>query len=191
MRLEHIKAVAFDLDGTLLDSLPDLLAAANAMRTNMGMPALESAHLQQYVGDGISSLVHRAMTNERDVLAPHAEWERGFRFFVQYYLDHLAERTTVYPGVTTGIGLLKALHLPLAIITNKFERLAQPMLQQLGLADDFALIIGGDTLAEKKPSALPLLHTCQVLGVLPTELLMVGDSENDVLAARNAGCPLY
>ncbi|TDR73068.1 phosphoglycolate phosphatase [Paludibacterium purpuratum] len=190
MKLEHIKAIAFDLDGTLVDSLPDLIAAANAMRDHLGMPALQHARIREHVGDGIASLVHRAITDERDTLAAHEQWEQGFRFFVQYYRQHLTVHTTVYPGVTTALGLLKALQLPLAVVTNKSERLAQPLLQELGLADDFALIIGGDTLPEKKPSALPLTHTCQAFGVQPSELLMVGDSANDVLAARNAGCPV-
>ncbi|MBV8047048.1 MAG: phosphoglycolate phosphatase [Paludibacterium sp.] len=190
MKLEHIKAIAFDLDGTLVDSLPDLIAAANAMRAHLDMPALQHARIREHVGDGIASLVHRAITDERDALAPHDQWEQGYRFFVQYYRDHLTVHTTVYPGVTTGLGLLKALNLPLAVVTNKSERLAQPLLQELALADDFALILGGDTLAEKKPSALPLLHVSQAFGVQPGELLMVGDSANDVLAARNAGCPV-
>ncbi|BEV71216.1 MULTISPECIES: phosphoglycolate phosphatase [unclassified Paludibacterium] len=190
MKLEHIKAIAFDLDGTLVDSLPDLIAAANAMRAHLGMPALQHDRIREHVGDGLASLVHRAITDERDALAPHEQWEEGFRFFIQYYRAHLTVGTTVYPGVTTGLSLLKALQLPLAVVTNKSERLAQPLLQELSLADDFALIIGGDTLPEKKPSALPLLHTSQSFGIAPAELLMVGDSANDVLAARNAGCPV-
>jgi phosphoglycolate phosphatase len=160
------------------------------MREHFGMPPLRHARIREHVGDGIASLVHRAITDERDTPAPHDQWEQGYRFFVQYYREHLTVQTTVYPGVTTGLGLLKALHLPLAVVTNKSERLAQPLLQELSLADDFALIIGGDTLAEKKPSALPLLHVCQSFGVQPGELLMVGDSANDALAARHAGCPV-
>lgn len=190
MKLEHIKALAFDLDGTLVDSLPDLVAAANAMRAHLGMPPLHDARIRAHVGDGIASLVHRAITDARDGLAPHTQWEDGFRFFVQYYRQHLTVHSTVYPGVTTGIGLLKALKLPLAVVTNKSERLAVPLLQELSLADDFGLVIGGDTLPEKKPSALPLLHTCQAFNVAPEALLMVGDSANDVLAARAAGCPV-
>lgn len=190
MKLDHIKALAFDLDGTLVDSLPDLTAAANAMRAHFGLPPLDDARIASHVGDGIASLVHRAITDKRDGSAAHEQWEEGFRFFVQYYRQHLTVHTTVYPGVTTAIGLFKALQLPLAVVSNKSERLAVPLLQELGLADDFGLILGGDSLPEKKPSALPLLHTCQVYNVAPETLLMIGDSANDVRAARAAGCPV-
>jgi len=190
MNLKHIKAVAFDLDGTLIDSLPDLVAAANAMRQHLGLPPLENQRVREHVGDGIGVLVHRSITDERDTQAETSLWEQGFSFFVQYYRQHLTTLTEVFPGVTTGIGLLKALNLPLAIITNKPEGLTLPLLHELGLADDFALILGGDSLAEKKPSALPLQHTCQVLNVQPADLLMVGDSQNDVAAARAAGSPV-
>ncbi|GGY17698.1 phosphoglycolate phosphatase [Paludibacterium paludis] len=187
MTFTHIKAVAFDLDGTLVDSLPDLAASANAMRAHLGLPHLEAERIMSHVGDGIASLVHRAITDERDGKADEARWSDGFRFFVSHYREHLAERTTVYPGVVTGLELLRALQLPLVVITNKSERLAVPLLAALKLDNDFSLVIGGDTLPDKKPSALPLLHACQTLRIEPGELLMVGDSPNDILAARNAG----
>lgn len=190
MTLQHIQAIAFDLDGTLVDTLPDLVAAANAMRQHLDMPPLSDERIRSHVGDGIASLVHRAITDERDGQAEHAVWEQGFRFFVQYYRQHLTVFSTVYPGVTTAIGLLKTLNLPLAIVSNKSERLALPLLQELGLADDFCLVLGGDSLPQKKPSPEPLLHTCKVLNIQPQALLMVGDSHNDVLAARAAGCPV-
>ncbi|MEN6079166.1 phosphoglycolate phosphatase [Chromobacterium piscinae] len=187
MNLKNIKAVAFDLDGTLVDSIPDLADAANAMREHLGLPPLDPERIKSHVGDGIASLVHRAITDERHAEADGPLWERGYRFFVQRYSERLAVRTTVYPGVLDGLALLRALKLPLVIVTNKSERLAVPLAEQLGLRDLFSLILGGDTLPEKKPSALPLLHCCQVLGIQPQELAMVGDSANDVAAARAAG----
>lgn len=187
MNLKHIKALAFDLDGTLVDSIPDLAAAANAMREHLGLPALTDLRIQEHVGDGIASLVHRAITDERHGKADAAVWEQGFNFFVRYYHAHLTDNTTVYPGVRDGLGLLRALQLPVVVITNKSEYLAVPLLEQLDLRDAFSLIIGGDTLAEKKPSALPLQHVCDVLGIQTSELAMVGDSENDILSARAAG----
>lgn len=187
MTAKHIKAVAFDLDGTLVDSIPDLAAAANAMRQHLGLPALAELRIQQHVGDGIASLVHRAITDERDAQAESALWERGFTFFVQYYREHLSVHSRVYDGVSDALGLLRTLQLPQVVITNKSERLAVPLLEQLGMASSFSMILGGDSLPEKKPSAMPLLHACQTLGIRPEELAMVGDSVNDVLAARQAG----
>ncbi|QEL55147.1 phosphoglycolate phosphatase [Chromobacterium paludis] len=187
MNLKSIQAVAFDLDGTLVDSIPDLANAANAMRAHLGLPPLEPERIKSHVGDGIASLVHRAITDERHAEADGHIWERGYRFFVQHYREHLADQTTVYAGVRDGLALLRALKRPLVVITNKSERLAVPLLEQLELRDPFSLILGGDTLPEKKPSALPLLHACQVLGIQPNELAMVGDSPNDVSAARAAG----
>lgn len=187
MTAKHIKAVAFDLDGTLVDSIPDLAAAANAMREHLGLPALAELRIQQHVGDGIASLVHRAITDERDGQADAALWERGFTFFVQYYREHLSVYSQVYQGVHDALGLLRALQLPQVVITNKSERLAVPLLEQLGMASAFSMVLGGDSLPEKKPSAMPLLHVCQTLGIRPDELAMVGDSHNDVLAARAAG----
>jgi phosphoglycolate phosphatase len=160
------------------------------MRAHLDMAPLQHARIQEHVGDGIASLVHRAITDERETLADHDTWSRGFQFFVQYYRQHLSTLSSIYPGVITGLELLKALKLPLAVVSNKSERLALPLLQQLQLADDFSLILGGDSLAEKKPSPLPLLHACQTLGVEPGALLMVGDSANDVQSARAAGCPV-
>jgi len=187
MTLSHIRAVAFDLDGTLADTIPDLAAAANAMRLHFDLAPLLAERIQSHVGDGIASLVHRALTDERDGQAPIETWQAGFAFFVKYYHEHLCDYSRLYLGVEAGLDLLRARQLPLVVITNKSERFAVPLLQQLGLADRFSLILGGDSLPEKKPSALPLLHACEVLGIKPNELAMVGDSANDVLAARAAG----
>lgn len=182
------RAVAFDLDGTLVDSITDLAAAANAMREALGMAPLPQARICTHVGDGVATLVHRALTDAHDGEAPQALWEQGFALFVQHYRTHLADHTRPYPGVTEALGLLKQLQLPLAVVTNKSSRLAMPLLEQLGLAGYFCMVLGGDSLPEKKPSAMPLLHVAEQLALKPGQLLMVGDSANDVLAARAAGC---
>lgn len=185
-----IEALAFDLDGTLVDSLPDLAAAANAMREHFGLPRLSDARVASHVGDGLAKLVHRTLTDERDGVAEPAQWEAGLAFFARHYREHLADLTRPYAGVVEALELLRARRLPLAVVTNKPAGFAVPLLEQLGLAGHFSLILGGDSLPEKKPSALPLTHTAEVLGVAPERLAMVGDSINDVLAARAAGCPV-
>lgn len=185
---EHIRAVAFDLDGTLVDSIGDLAAAANAVRGSEGLPPLDGETLASFVGDGIGVLVRRTLSGSRDGVVDEAQWQRGLAVFVDYYSRHLSVFSRPYAGAATALSLLKSLGLPLAVVTNKSELLAVALLRQLDLADDFSLIVGGDTLSERKPAALPLLHTAEVLGVAPEELAMVGDSANDMLAAKAAGC---
>ena len=186
-RLQQVQAIAFDLDGTLVDSITDLAAAANAMRVELGMPPLPQETIRSHVGDGMGRLVHRALTNQRDVLADEALWQQGFAAFVRHYDAHLSTHTRPYPDVTAALALLRQSGLPLAVITNKAERFAVKLLQQLNLDSYFSLIVGGDTLPEKKPSPQPLLHVADVLHLAPTQLAMVGDSRNDILAAKAAG----
>ena len=187
--IEHVQAAAFDLDGTLCDSLPDLAAAANAMRVSLNLPPLPQPTVESYVGDGIAVLVHRALTGNVDGRAEEKLWAQGFTLFVQYYAEHIADRTHAYPETEAGLGLLKSLGIPLAVITNKNEVLAVKLLEALGLSDYFSLVLGGDSLPEKKPSPAPLLHAAEVLGVPVENMIMVGDSRNDILAAKAAGCP--
>ncbi|KES13344.1 putative phosphatase [Snodgrassella alvi SCGC AB-598-P14] len=187
MKWNDIHAIAFDLDGTLVDSIADLCAAANHMRAELGLSPLPESELTTYVGDGLSSLVHRALSGDRDGLVDETIWTQGFTAFISYYRTHLSVHTRPYPEVETALALFRARGLPLAVITNKNEILAVELLCELGLADSFSLVVGGDTLAEKKPSPMPLLHTAEVLGVPIGNLLMVGDSANDILAAKAAG----
>ncbi|MBF0803461.1 MULTISPECIES: phosphoglycolate phosphatase [unclassified Neisseria] len=186
--IKHVQAVAFDLDGTLCDSVPDLAAAANATRQHMGLPPLPEHTVASYVGDGIASLVHRVLTDSRNGQAEPGRWEQAFAFFIRYYREHLSVFTRPYPETEAGLALLRSLGIPLAVVTNKNEVLATELLQQLHLADYFSLILGGDSLPEKKPSPLPLLHAAEVLGTAPADMLMVGDSANDILSAKAAGC---
>ncbi len=185
--LKHIQAFAFDLDGTLIDSVPDLAAAANAMRTTLGLSPLPQDQLLGFVGDGIAVLTHRALTGSQTDEAEPELWEKGYTLFMQHYNEHVTDHTVIYPDVVNGLMLLRQAGFPLVVITNKVEILATKALKNLGLLDYFSLVIGGDTLPEKKPSALPLQHVAQVLNIEVTEVAMVGDSKNDVLSARNAG----
>ena len=187
----HLRALAFDLDGTLCHTLPDLVAAANASRAHMGLPPLPDATIESYVGDGIPRLLHRLLTNRRDgdADAPPAEHAEAYRYFTAYYLEHLSDKTRPYPQVPETLAALQQRGLALAVITNKNETHAKQLLADLDLARYFAHIYGGDSLPEKKPSPLPLTSTAAAFGVAPHEMLMVGDSANDILAGKAAGCP--
>ena len=185
-----IQAVAFDLDGTLVDSVPDLAASANAMRTALGLPELTRETLQSFVGDGLAVMVHRVLTNDYNGRADETLWQRGFAEFVRHYGANLANATRPFPETEATLQLLRKLALPLAVITNKSERLAVNLLKELNLDAYFSMVVGGDTLPERKPDAAPLLYVAEILGVEPKNMLMVGDSHNDMLAAKAAGCPV-
>ena len=186
----HVQAVAFDLDGTLVDSVPDLAAAANEMRAVLGMERLPEATVRSYVGDGIAVLVHRALTDDEHGQAELSLFERGSEVFLRYYADHIADRTHPYPETEAGLGLLKSLGIPLAVVTNKSDLLAIKLLKALKLEQYFSIVVGGDTLNVRKPSGEPLRHVAGVLGIQTQNMLMVGDSRNDMLAAKDAGCPV-
>ncbi|MDO4643113.1 MAG: phosphoglycolate phosphatase [Cardiobacteriaceae bacterium] len=186
----NIQAIAFDLDGTLCDTLPDLVSAANASRQHLDLPALPDARIESYVGDGIPRLVHRLLCDNREGEAPAALHEKAYRYFTDYYREHLCVTSRLYPEVATTLEALRAQNLSLAVITNKNEALAHSLLRQLGIADYFRLILGGDSLSEKKPQPLPLLTTAKTLGISPPNMLMVGDSANDILAGKAANCPV-
>lgn len=187
MKWNDIEAIAFDLDGTLVNSLPDLCAAANHVRIANHLPALAPEEMAQFVGDGIGRMVHRALSGQRDGEVDEVTWSRGFVQFIEYYREHIADHTRPYPEIEKALALLQTKKLPLAVITNKNEILATQLLKALKLEHYFSLIIGGDTLPEKKPSAAPIEHAAHILGVKPSHLLMVGDSANDILAAKAAG----
>ncbi len=187
-----IKAIAFDLDGTLMDSIPDLAAAANAARAGLGLQPLPSEQVEPFVGDGVEIMVSRAIANDKAaVYSGSDEQNRALALFDEHYRANLTVNTRFYEGVEPVLRALNARNIPLALVTNKAERYTHPLMQELGAADLFTLMVCGDTLPEKKPSAAPLLHVCDKLGIAPAELLMIGDSINDALTARNAGCPVY
>lgn len=186
----RIRAVAFDLDGTLLDTLPDLADAGNAMLTELGRPAVSEASTRSFIGDGVARLVKRLLDGTRDGEPPADLFEHALEIFERHYRDGLVRRTTVYPGVIEGLDALARAGLKLACVTNKPEAFTRPLLAAHGLDRRLDLVIGGDTLPRKKPDPLPLRHCASVFGVETPALLMIGDSTNDVLAARAAGCPV-
>ncbi|TEA77808.1 phosphoglycolate phosphatase [Allopusillimonas ginsengisoli] len=181
-------AVLLDLDGTLIDTIPDLADAANAMRADLGLPALPQDVIATYVGKGTSVLVERALANNVEGSTPGAqEIEQGLALFHRHYHHFNGRRAALYPGVLEGLQAFRSAGMKLSIVTNKPTAFTPPLLAQCGLSSFFDAIVCGDTCVRKKPDPMPLLHACSLLGVAPGTALAVGDSINDAQAARAAG----
>lgn len=187
----RVKAVTIDLDGTLADSIPDLAAAANLMLRELRRPGLPVEQIRDFVGKGIPKLVERALAGSIDGAAPQEEMDRALPVFERHYAEVNGKHSVLYPGVKEGLEALRAMGMPLACVTNKSGRFTGPLLESLGIADFFRQVIGGDALPQKKPHPAQLLHACKGFGIQPAEMLMIGDSGNDALAARAAGCPVF
>jgi phosphoglycolate phosphatase len=182
-----VRGVLIDLDGTLLDTVPDLAAAVNAMRADFGRPALPVEQVASFVGKGADVLVHRSLTESLDGRADTADFQRGKASFYEHYRRENGLKAVVFDGVREALALMRGRGLALACVTNKPREFTHDLLQRVGL-DDFDVIVSGDDTVEKKPHPAPMLHACALLNVEPAEAAMVGDSENDVLSARAAGC---
>ncbi len=180
-----------DLDGTLLDTIPDLAAATNLMLEALGHVPLPLDTVRTYVGKGIPRLVERALARAIDGIATPSALTQALPVFERFYAEVNGRHTTIYPGVREGLEQFRAAGFPLACVTNKSGAFTLPLLERMGLASFFAQTISGDTLPRKKPDPLQLLHACQQFGVMPAQMLMIGDSVNDVQAARAAGCPVF
>ena len=185
-----VRAVTIDLDGTLLDTIPDLAAAANFMLAELGYAPLALERIRTFVGKGIPRLVERALT----AAAGEVECtllQRALEIFERHYVVTNGRHTTIYPGAKEGLARLRDRGFPLACVTNKSARFTHPLLETIGLAPYFEEVVSGDTLPLKKPDPAPLLHACEALNVKPSDMLMIGDSLNDTQAARAAGCPVF
>jgi phosphoglycolate phosphatase len=187
----RVKAVTIDLDGTLLDTIPDLAVATNMMLGELGRPALDESLIRTFVGKGISSLVERSLSGSLDGATDPGLFARALPVYERCYASVNGKHTTVYPGVREGLAELRRQGIPLACVTNKSARFTLPLLEHVKLARYFAVVVAGDTLPRKKPDPLPLTHACDKFGVAPGDMLMIGDSLNDAQAARAAGCPVF
>lgn len=177
----------FDLDGTLLDTAPQIAEAANRMLVALGKPMLPQAQIASYIGEGVQNLIKRCLTGSVHTEPAAEEFARAQPLYHGFYEANATE-SQAFAGVLPALQQLKKLGYHLACVTNKPEKFTLPLLQGAGLADFFEVIISGDSLPKKKPDPLPLLHICQKLGVLPAEAVLVGDSETDIQAAHAAGC---
>ena len=181
------RLVMFDLDGTLVDSVPDLAAAVDQMLLALGRPAAGVGAVRHWVGNGARVLVRRALAGALEHEAvEEAEAERALALFLEAYADSHS-LTQVYPGVRTTLKWLKAQGVEMALITNKPEQFVAPLLDEMKIGRYFRWILGGDTLPQQKPDPTGLLQVMKMAGVAAHEALFVGDSRNDVLAAKAAG----
>lgn len=184
-----IRSVTLDLDGTLLDTVPDLCAAANGMLQELGLPQRSETEIRDFVGRGIDNLVLRCLSRDQ---APTLEaHERALAAFRRHYAATNGKAAQPFPGVVRGLEHFRKMGLKMAVITNKAAAFTGPLLVATGLNHYLEFAVSGDTLAEKKPHPLPLLHACQRLGTLPGNNLHIGDSKHDAEAARAAGCPVF
>ncbi len=186
-----VKAVVIDLDGTLLNTAPDLAEAANRMLAEMQRPSVPLEVIMTYIGNGVERLIKRVLTGEMYAEPEAALMAQAKPIYERHYLECVSLYSRPFPGVVEGLEALKAAGYRLACITNKAAKFTLPLLKDTGLHDYFELILSGDSLPRTKPDPLPLLHACEQFGIVPDQLLLIGDSMNDAQAARAAGCHIF
>ena len=185
-------AVLLDLDGTLLDTVLDLHAAACGMLRDLGRPEIPVEDIRAYVGRGIPNLVKRVLAGNLeaadDPAPPPADALASFK---RHYAEVNGRAAKPFPGVMEGLAALKAQGLPLGVITNKAEAFTGPLLERTGLAPFFDVVVAGDQLPKPKPDPMPVVWACGRLGVSPADTLLIGDSVHDFKAGRAAGCRVF
>jgi phosphoglycolate phosphatase len=180
------RSVVFDLDGTLVDTSPDLTAALNHVLRSFGRAEVDPASVRHLVGHGARAMMQHALGEHGDA----ATLDRGLPIFLGYYADHIADGSRPFDGVERALDALASDGAVVTICTNKPERLARQLLAALGWADRFAAVVGGDSLSVKKPDARHVLHTIAQGGGDAASAVFVGDSSVDVAAARAAAVPV-
>jgi len=178
--------VVFDLDGTLVDSASDISEAVNRTLLDWSLPRVDETVIRGWIGDGARALVGSAFEHAGKAI----DLDHVMPGFMVHYADCLLLDPVVYPGVVDALETLRAANIAVAICTNKPERFVRPLLEALDLGGYFECIVGGDTLAQRKPSALPLLHVVEQFGLQVSQCLMVGDSATDVQTAVAADMPM-
>ena len=187
MTQSKIKLVMFDLDGTLVDSIPDLAWSADRTLERLGLPLCGIDKTRDYIGNGLFTLIKRILTQDMHKEPDPELYEKAIPIFWEYYGNNVCQFTTFYDGVVETLETLKSQGYKVACITNKAEEFTKTLLRYLQIIDIFDQIIGGDTLERKKPDPLPLLHVASTQQVNIDQCLMVGDSRHDIAAAKAAG----
>jgi phosphoglycolate phosphatase len=183
------RAVIFDLDGTLVDTAPDLMAATNHVLRGLGRRDISMAEVRAFVGHGARALITRGMAATGG-LPEGFDVEPVFRDFIAYYGENIAEGSAVFPGLMPLLDRLASEGVAMGVCTNKLEGLSVKLIQALGMDHYFGATVGPDTIGIAKPDPRPYAETARRLGVDPADTLMVGDSETDILTARAAGVPV-
>ena len=192
MSLNHPEMVLLDLDGTLVDTVPDLTYCLDNMLRELSLPEAGETKVREWVGNGIEQLVKRGLcnnfvTNNFNREPTASLFEKALPMFIDCYRENACKHSRLYAGVREGLEYLTSNNFKLGCVTNKLNLFTNIILETLKIQDVFGIVISGDTLAKKKPDPLPLLHAAEYFNVSPTQSLMVGDSINDVTAARAAG----
>lgn len=182
--------VMIDLDGTLINTAPDLADCVNIMLERMGRDPWPLDKVSGWIGNGVSRLVKRALTDSMDGEPDSDDYEKGYALFLEAYGENVSAKSRPYDGVVAGLEKLKDMGFRLACVTNKAESFTLPLLADLELDEYFELVVSGDSLPRKKPDPLPLTHACEYFGITPDQGILVGDSANDVKAAIAAGMPV-
>ncbi len=186
-----LKAVLLDLDGTLLDTAPDLAAAANAMLRELGLRTCGEDEVAAFIGQGVGMLARRALAASTGAPPDDALLAAAMPVFERRYAEELGRRTRPFPGVEEGIAAMRAQGLRLGCVTNKAGRFARAHLEHAGLARWLECLVCGDEVARPKPDPMPYRLGCERLGLAPAAVLAIGDSASDVASARGAGCAVW
>ncbi len=187
MALSKPEMVLIDLDGTLVDSVPDLAWCVDETMKALDMPIRGEDKVRLWVGNGVPRLIERALIDQLDGAPDPALYAKAQPIFMALYADNSSKRSQLYPNVREGLTWLKSQGIRLGCVTNKDEQFTLPILKHHGLYDFFDIVISGDTLPLKKPDPAPLLHGAKFFGIAPQNAMMIGDSISDVKASRSAG----
>lgn len=187
MKKFNPKLIMIDVDGTLVDSVPDLAYCVDELMRAMNRAPWGETKVRHWVGNGVPKLVERSLTGELEASANKQDFDKAYPIFLQLYSVNTSVRSCLYSGVKEGLDYLKQQGYILGCVTNKAEQFTMPILKDLGIFDYFGLVVSGDTLAKKKPDPLPLLYSAEFFNIDPQDCLMIGDSISDVAASRAAG----
>lgn len=189
-QIPNIRAIAIDLDGTLLDTIPDLCGAVNLVLADLELAPLEIDLVKTFVGKGLGEHMRKSLRTAMGREPDDAEKAHAIDLYRAHYAAHIADRTTIYRGVVEGLDAFKLRGLPMSVVTNKWTTNTETLLARFKLSAYFDHIVCGDTLTSNKPDPGMMFYSAGRFGVHPREMLMIGDSGNDSRSAQAAGSPV-